>query len=193
MSHYKGWTKTNHHGLLYYVSLRLWRLYSFLSNRKFFLIREITIWVSWEIACRLKNMWRLGIKDLGLFIEALLGKWRWIFFSKRVLCGWKFLSQSMGVGGAEWRVKWPTKLPFGGEICVVCSGGLSEGKWFDSNMEWKVGISTRMRFWEDNWLRGDPLVITYLRLYIILLQQQKSVSELGTSRLWCNPTRKGIG
>ena len=34
-------------------------------------------WVKWDKVCLLKNKGGLGIKDLSLFNEALLGKWGW--------------------------------------------------------------------------------------------------------------------
>lgn len=40
-------------------------------------------WVNWEMVCKKREKGGLGIKDINAFNLALLGKWRWRFFTEK--------------------------------------------------------------------------------------------------------------
>jgi len=41
-----------------------------------------------------------------------------------------------------------------------------EGKWFDENLEWKVGLESRIMFWEDTWVGSSPLYSRFPRVFL---------------------------
>jgi len=42
-------------------------------------------WDSWDDICKTKECGRLGVKNVFLYNEALLAKWRWEFFQEKGL------------------------------------------------------------------------------------------------------------
>jgi len=50
------------------------------------------------------------------------------------------------------------------DLREVCGEG-ENGRWFDQNVEWKVGSGSTIKFWEDTWIGLDPLKLRFPRLY----------------------------
>ena len=36
-------------------------------------------------------------------------------------------------------------------------GEEKKDNWFDDNVIWKVGLNTKIKLWEDKWIRETPL------------------------------------
>lgn len=52
------------------------------------------------------------------------------------------------------------------------------GKWFEDNVEWKIGNDNSIRFWIDRWLGHEPLYETYPRLYANSTKIQATIGEM---------------
>lgn len=65
------------------------------------------------------------------------------------------------------------------DIKKIC-GGLSDNKWFDEGVTWKVGNGEKSRFWKDPWLDGQTLENRFPRLFLVLEQKESLISEVGS-------------
>ena len=96
---------------------------------------------------QIKHEGGIGIKDIHLFNKALLAKWKWRLGTDEQGL-WKDILQSKygswrglrGNNRKHYTSKWWK------DLCDVC-GEREEGKWFDQNLEWKVGSDYRIKFW----------------------------------------------
>ena len=52
-------------------------------------------------------------------------------------------------------------------------------RWFDQNVEWKVGSGFIIKFWEDTWIGLDPLKLRFPRLYGNSILKDKVIKEFG--------------
>lgn len=68
------------------------------------------------------------------------------------------------------------------DLSRVYGVGLEE-KWFDKNIEWKIGDCAQIRFWGDRWVGEDSLASNYPRLYHVSNNEQATLKEMG---IWEN-------
>lgn len=66
------------------------------------------------------------------------------------------------------------------DLLLVCDDGI-ESKWFVKRLRWRVGEGDQVRFWIDNWEGGGSFVEKYPRFFLISLQQNEIVKNMG---LW---------
>nr|KYP72205.1 Putative ribonuclease H protein At1g65750 family [Cajanus cajan] len=108
-------------------------------------IRKIS-WVSWEKICKPKDQGGLGIKNIELFNDALLGKWRWnLFHYKNQLWGQILDSKYDGVEKLCVTEDQPNESIWWKNLRKVC-GSRTTSRWFDNNIQWKVGNGKQIRF-----------------------------------------------
>lgn len=89
------------------------------------------------------------VRELGKFIRAMIGKWRWNLICDR---------------GKLWcrviRVKYRDLVPsqasswWKGLILLCFREG--EGSWFDEGIRQRIGEGDEVLFWEDKWLGDAP-------------------------------------
>ena len=71
------------------------------------------------------------------------------------------------------------------DLREVCREG-EKGRWFDQNVEWKVGSGSIIKFWEDTWIGLNPLKLRLPRLYgnsILKDKVIKGVWEMGKQQM----------
>nr|KYP48155.1 Putative ribonuclease H protein At1g65750 family [Cajanus cajan] len=143
-------------------------------------------WISWDRVCRSKNQGGLGIKDIILFNESLLGKWRWNLFHDSNSLWVKLLESKYGgwrnlVEGEDKR----SHSYWWKDLRRVC-GSNNEQQWFDNMMTWKLMDGERIKFWEDKWLGNISLANKFPRLYVNSLQNHWTIKNMGTwsGTLW---------
>ncbi|CAJ2631177.1 unnamed protein product [Trifolium pratense] len=138
-------------------------------------------WVSWDTICLPKEKGGLGIKNLNLFNQALLSKWKW-----RGICepnsSWSkllayrygslysnFLDQVVceGRGQSIW---WRDLLKIGRD---------DNGDWFRSNISNVLGQGNAIRFWKDKWYGPDCLMDLYPALYFKTSMPNCFVADTG--------------
>ncbi|RVX16269.1 Transcription factor SRM1 [Vitis vinifera] len=88
--------------------------------------------------------WGLGIRDLSILNEALLGKWSWRFSSERDPL-WKWVIVGKTRGG------WCSKVLREGHCVGVWKA--IKGRWqvFKTRIGFKVGFGKKVKFWKDKW------------------------------------------
>src|ERR1044072_1367680 len=124
-----------------------------------------TAWVSWERMCAPKDLGGLGLKDLGRFNIALLGKWRWRLFSEKgsvwteVLKAKYFGSGKWGcnqLASVWWRDVWKSCFDVGVDSYDV---------WFEKGVVRKVGEGNEVLFWKELWVGTELLKNSFHKLF----------------------------
>jgi hypothetical protein len=92
----------------------------------------------------------LGVRSLGLFNKALLGKWLWRFGLEENNLWRQVLVAKFGVELGGWRTN-PIR---GAHGCGLWKGILSGWDDYFQHVQFVVGQGNRVRFWEDKWC-GD--------------------------------------
>ncbi|XP_019418409.1 PREDICTED: uncharacterized protein LOC109329191 [Lupinus angustifolius] len=150
-------------------------------------------WVRWKEVCRSKEEGGLGVKNLGLFNLALLGKWRWHMLSSSESLWVKVLRSIYGVeavvrgglvdvecfkkGSSWWR-----------DLGCLCNrdNGFNKG-WFNEGVRRRVGSGQSTLFWRDIWVGGECLKNCFERLFQVTLNKDACISSMGEWRngVWC--------
>ena len=140
-------------------------------------------WIRWEIICKSKDEGGIGLKDIHLFNKALLAKWKWRLGTEEHGL-WKDILESKygSWSGLRRHTRKHYTSRWWKDLCDVCGEG-EEGKWFNQNLEWKVGSGSRIKFWEDTWKGSLPLYIRFPRLYENSISKEKTLREFGE---WTN-------
>ena len=121
-----------------------------------------------------KQQGGLGIRDLTILNEALLGKWSWRFASERdPLWKWVIVGKYGQVEGG-----WCSKVV--GEGHGVGVWKAIKGKWemFKTRTKFTVGFGNRVKFWKDKWCGDSSLRESFLKLYSIASSKDACVSDL---------------
>jgi hypothetical protein len=114
----------------------------------------------WSVVCRPKDQGGLGIHDLELMNQALLGKWLARFLTEDGV--WQNLLRRKYVGSkALSRVSWkPGDSHF-------WAGIMATKKHFFPHGSFSIRDGSEIRFWEDKWLGITTLREQYPTLYRI--------------------------
>uniref|UniRef100_A0A0A9HQM5 Reverse transcriptase zinc-binding domain-containing protein n=1 Tax=Arundo donax TaxID=35708 RepID=A0A0A9HQM5_ARUDO len=118
-----------------------------------------------------KSQGGLGVKNLEKMNMCLLGKW--IFKAASGSGIWNQIVEAKYLRGKScFQVKNKnTESPCWTDILAL-RPLVHEG------CRWEVGSGTKVRFWEDSWIDGKPLALTYANLYDIVEQHEVSVREV---------------
>jgi hypothetical protein len=140
--------------------------------------------VKWEKVCTPIKEGGLGIRNLLLFNQALLGKWLWHYEIER---------------DAWWRVVVDSKFGslWGGWCSLEPGGAFGVGLWKNIRKGWEtfkcftrlvVGDGRRISFWHDLWCGDTVLKVAFLVLFGIACVKDASVADnrevLGGSIQW---------
>ena len=119
----------------------------------------------------------MSIKDIKLLSKALLAKWKWRLGKEKQGLQKDILESKYG----SWRVLIIEKSnQYMSTWLKDLKGDLQrrgEKRWFDQNIEWKVGPSSIIKFWEDTWLGLDSLTLRFPRLYENPILKNKVIKE----------------
>ena len=119
---------------------------------------------------------RLGIRDLRLFNEALLGKWQWRFMNEKGNLWRKVLTIKYGNDGFGW---FPSiaKGSYGYSLWRYISKGW--GRFFP-HCSFEVGDDSSIFFRHDRWCGEIPLKDLLPSLYILAVDKKNaSIAEYG--------------
>jgi len=137
------------------------------------------LWVRWEKVCKSKEEGGLRVKDIRMFNCALLAKWNWRLLSEEKGKWKEILASKYYTGGVRTQDSSNYYSWWWRDLSRACDEGEGD-KWFQKSIEWKVGASDKVRFREDVWLENNKLITLFPRLFSILLDQGKTVAEVGT-------------
>lgn len=98
--------------------------------------REKISWVRWETICNPREQGGLGVKDLALFNEALLAKWKWnMFHDMESLWVGVLESKCQGWKGLGEQVDNNCEFIWWRDLLKLVCGGSEENNWFDKLVE----------------------------------------------------------
>ncbi len=105
----------------------------------------------------------LGVKDVRIFNNALLAKWKWQLMNDERRKWKDILDSKYGseVGRSHTRLKWQSW--WWRDLSKACGEG--EDEWFQKSVVWKVGDGGNVKFWEDAWVTNNNLKSLYPRLF----------------------------
>ncbi|PNX84009.1 ribonuclease H [Trifolium pratense] len=139
-------------------------------------------WVNWQDVCRSKKEGGLGVKDLRIMNISLLAKWKWRLLSEGDSI-WKNVLRDK-YGGGESGDAWMSTIvpsakasPWWNDLMNIgVVNGIDHlvGSFFK-----KIGNGGTTRFWHDSWLGPQSLKEIFPRLFLISVQKECSVQEVG--------------
>jgi len=116
---------------------------SFRSYFKYHLVR-------WNFVKQHVVQGGLGIRDVGLFSEALLGKWLWRFMNEKCNLWRKVVATKYGEADFGWFTSTPN-----GSYGYSLRSCISKGsEIFSSFFSFEVGDGSSIYFWHDQWCDG---------------------------------------
>ena len=133
-------------------------------------------WVKWSKCCVAKDKGGLGIKDIGAFNIALVGKWLWRLFCEKESLWVKVIEAKYGRcedwlnnrGSIKGSIWWK-------DLMVVCDVNNSGG-WWRRRVKRKVGCGADVKFW---WLGFGSLKENHNRLFCNSAQQEEPIINMG--------------
>lgn len=135
----------------------------------------------------------LGIRDVGSFNLALLGKWRWRFLNESNSVWSSFLRVRYGAPNS-WKTSWPvSSLGVGVGSFWWRDLGCLEGEryvpqgWLSSAIVRILGNGATTSFWHEPWVTSMPLSSMFNRLFSVSLIKDATVALAGEWRdeNWC--------
>ena len=136
-------------------------------------------WVSWENLCRPREEGGLGIKDIRCFNYALLAKLKWRLQGQE-RGKWKEMIQSnYGSGTSQSPIPIKHQSWWWRDLIKVCGEERALG-WLHKEINWKIGVGDKVRFWEDPWFNNNSLKSVYPKLYSLSVDQGLKVEEVGS-------------
>ncbi|CAJ2637710.1 unnamed protein product [Trifolium pratense] len=142
-------------------------------------------WVKWEQICLSKEKGGLGVKNLDLFNQALLSKWKWRFLSDdnalwtdllRIRYGHlptQILGRDMSLGDNKSSIWWRDIIGLGKGREPYC---------FNSNIRSCVGNGFNIGFWNFKWFGNH----TFRDLFPVLFAKEATQEAMVAERLFGN-------
>jgi hypothetical protein len=141
-------------------------------------------WVSWANVCKPKREGGLGVRDLRLVNDALLGKWRWRILQERkevwreiIFARYGAMFPAPHLGGR------PSGLMRGSswwkDVSLLGTHMESHSDWFSRGVTKRIGNGNLTSFWFDPWSDDAPLRFRYQALYQASDQRLDRVRDMG--------------
>ncbi|KAK2454898.1 putative mitochondrial protein [Trifolium repens] len=155
------------------------------------LIDKRLCWVSWDQICLPKERGGLGVKNLSLFNNALLGKWKWRLLNEgdaiwadllRLRYG-HLPTQLLAYNAMSYNIK--SSLWWRDTISI--ERGINEN-WFMSNIGCCVGEGKNVGFWRFQWFGDQPFNLLFPELFAketfkdFMIAQR--IQSNGLDRVW---------
>ena len=122
----------------------------------------------WPIVCKDKSIGGLGVKSLGLFNKALLGKW-----------AWRFANEKKALWNQVIRRKYREEK--GGWTSCEIREAYGVGLWKAINkvgqlvtpfFGYEVGKGKNVKFWKDKWCGTSPLSEAFPSLFALATSKE---------------------
>nr|GEZ22347.1 RNA-directed DNA polymerase, eukaryota, reverse transcriptase zinc-binding domain protein [Tanacetum cinerariifolium] len=145
--------------------------------------------ITWDKVLASKRNGGLGVSSLYALNRALLLKWVWRFISMDGSLWFKVILTMYGPRFEEHSLNQPSIW-----CSILREVRLLNHKGFDflSHCKKRVGDGRCTSFWEDIWIFGAPLWVSFPRLYALELNKQVSVAEKLGAPLSVVSFRRGV-
>ena len=130
--------------------------------------------VKWAKVCKLLQVGRLGIRCLGSFNSALLGKWLWRYVMETDALWRRVIEAKYGNNWDGWCTKKVTS-PYGVSLWRLIRGGWLN---FSKLLVYDVGDGTIVKFWKHMWCRDCTFQKAFPELYCLSWSKDSSVAEV---------------
>ncbi|KAL6331982.1 hypothetical protein AAG906_020335 [Vitis piasezkii] len=134
--------------------------------------------VKWSIVCLDKRSGGLGVKNLGAFNRALLGKWVWRFANERKALWNQVIRGKYGEERGGWRSCEPREA-YGFGLWKAIS---KMGHQVTPFVGFVVGDGEKVKFWKDKWCETIPLSEVFPSLFALASNKEAWVNEVWTAR-----------
>ena len=142
--------------------------------------------VAWDKVVWLVEIGGLAIRKVGLFNQALLGKWLW-WFGKEATHLWRqVIATKYGEGSGGWC----TRVVRGTHGCGLWKNIRKGANNFFGHVVYATGEGNRIRFWHDPWSGPIPLKELYPELFACAMVQEALIFDMvifapdGGGRSW---------
>jgi len=107
-------------------------------------------WINWESICTPKDVGGLGVRRIGAFNIALLGKWCWRMLTDKEGLWYRVLKARYGEVGGRLQEGGRNSSAWWRMLSSVREGvGERVGRWFDDNTRRVLGDGRDTLFWYD--------------------------------------------
>ena len=136
------------------------------SNFKFHL-------VNWKVVKQPVSGGGLGVRDLRLFNEALLGKWLWRFMNEKGILWREAVVVKYGTSNLGW---FPSSQR-GNYGCSLWRYIFKGWESFCPYFSFEVGNSSTISFWHNHWCRDRPLKNLFPDLFNLAVDRNATGAE----------------
>ncbi|RVW99876.1 LINE-1 reverse transcriptase-like [Vitis vinifera] len=133
--------------------------------------------VNWSIVCLDKRSGGLGVKSLGAFNRALLGKWVWRFANERKALWNQVIRGKYGEERGGWR-SCQSRKAYGFGLWKAIS---KMGNQVTPFVGFVVGDGEKVKFWKDKWCETIPLSEAFPSLFALASNKEAWVNEVWTT------------
>ena len=130
--------------------------------------------VKWDTVCSPISSGGLGIRNIRLFNEALLGKWLWRFGIEEDALWRQVIEMKYGCVWGGWYTR-AVIGPYGVGLWKNISQGWPS---FSRHILYGIGDGSRVKFWQDRWCGETSLAVRYPDLFRFCRNKDASVVEL---------------
>ncbi|GMI73525.1 hypothetical protein HRI_001021800 [Hibiscus trionum] len=161
--------------------------------------RKAIHWLKWSGLCQPINCGGLGIRDLRIQNQALLGKWVWNFVTekdsiwKTILCSKMNCDNksTAAVNSSNRYSSWMWR-----DIAKSFSCKNARGMSLVDKLILHLGDGSSIKFWLDHWIGEAPLQHAFPRIYALSNNKEGTVSEfgqkIGSVWIWNITLRRGL-
>ena len=114
----------------------------------------------------------LGVRDLRLFNEALLGKWLCRYMNEKFSLWRRVVTSKYGVNGLGW---YPSK-PRGAHVQSLWRFIHKGWGRFFNHFSFEVGVDSSIFFWHDLWYQEDPMRDLFPSLYVLPVNKDATIA-----------------
>ena len=130
--------------------------------------------VNWSQVCQPLKMGGLGIWNLRLFNQALLGKWLWRFGNEENAFWRHLISAKYGNSFGGWTTR-EVNGPYG---CGLWKHIIKGWGMFACHLHFEVGDGSKTKFWDNVWCGSCSLKHAFPDLYRIARNKDAAVGDL---------------
>ena len=130
--------------------------------------------VNWSQVCQPFKMGGLGLRNLRVFNQALLGKWLWRFGNEENAFWRLLISAKYGSSSSGWTTREVTGPYVSGLWKHIRKGWGS----FAHHLHFEVGNGSKTKFWDAVWCGSCSLRTAFLDLYRITRHKDAVVGDL---------------